>query len=252
MSKTNKHDKNQVSSSEFFNKNPDLFQVSPRPGGFLTLLVPTRSQGCLPLVNKKVSRNSSIVNEIDYCKYNDTIPMSVTTSPSKFSVKPPDAFSCPVKIQSKTASEYYPSSTSTSVSSKTETTEIHRLSMEMLGVTISCVMQIAANLDVSKETLEVAKTYLRCMKDENGNKPRNIFGILNEIRKLLQEKTSDVDVDGSQSSIGSSIFDNPTIPNSSNYALIQYSAIIAHSTVNQHSAIIQHSTKCYRFVSQPQ
>lgn len=55
--------------------------------------------------------------------------------------------------------------------------------INMLAVTISCVMMMAANLQVPEDYLNWAQRYLECIKDEENTNPQNVLGILGEVMK---------------------------------------------------------------------
>lgn len=55
--------------------------------------------------------------------------------------------------------------------------------INMLAVTISCVMMMAADLRVPEDYLVWAQSYLQCIRDEEGTNPPNIQGLINEIIK---------------------------------------------------------------------
>lgn len=55
--------------------------------------------------------------------------------------------------------------------------------INMLAVSISCVMMMAADIKVPEDYLVWAQSYLQCIKDDEGLNPPNIQGIINEIIK---------------------------------------------------------------------
>lgn len=67
-----------------------------------------------------------------------------------------------------------------------EMTNIQLDSLNMLAVTISCVMLMAAEANVPEQHMKWAETYLKCIKTEEDNHPPNIQGILNHIRYLRE------------------------------------------------------------------
>lgn len=69
-----------------------------------------------------------------------------------------------------------------------EMTNIQLDSLNMLAVTISCVMLMASDSKVPEEHMKWAETYLKCIKTEEDQHPPNIQGILNHIRYLKDPK----------------------------------------------------------------
>lgn len=60
---------------------------------------------------------------------------------------------------------------------------------DMLAITFSCVMLMASASDeISEEYFIWAENYLSCIKDEGGNYPTNVQGILNHIEFLRPGK----------------------------------------------------------------
>ncbi|KAJ8942759.1 hypothetical protein NQ314_009970 [Rhamnusium bicolor] len=63
-------------------------------------------------------------------------------------------------------------------------------SLTILAITITTIMLMAAkHSDIPKEHLRWALSYLECVKDEYGNAPPNVRGIMNNI-KLLDDSVS--------------------------------------------------------------
>lgn len=59
--------------------------------------------------------------------------------------------------------------------------------MMILSITISSIMLMAVDYkDLSKDHLRWTLSYLECVKDEYGNYPPNVRGIMNQI-KLIDE-----------------------------------------------------------------
>lgn len=55
--------------------------------------------------------------------------------------------------------------------------------INMLAVTVSCVMLMAADLKVPEDYLVWSQNYLQCIKDDEGTNPPNVQGLLSEIIK---------------------------------------------------------------------
>lgn len=64
-------------------------------------------------------------------------------------------------------------------------------SLNLLPITISCIMLMASEVPgIPEEYFTWTKMYLSCIKDEFGNHPPNVQGILNHIAYLEQEGQS--------------------------------------------------------------
>lgn len=74
--------------------------------------------------------------------------------------------------------------------SKIESDNSEDFADNMLAITISCVMLLAANVKaIPEEYMVFAERYLCCIKDENDMHPTNVQGILNHIRHRLRMKS---------------------------------------------------------------
>lgn len=60
--------------------------------------------------------------------------------------------------------------------------------IQMLQIVISTTLLLASDLKVPCVHLEWTRYYLECIKDEYGNRPPNIQGILNHIRYVIGER----------------------------------------------------------------
>ncbi|GJQ75660.1 hypothetical protein Trydic_g17735 [Trypoxylus dichotomus] len=176
--------KNVSSNAEILNNTcPEIFETSPRPGGFLKVMVPTRSQdymvdactcpttehGSIPR-KSAVSLGSSRFDRSTSFGQNLNSTLSAATS-REFRIKRA------IEEADWELTAVDETETVVGISSILQDT------INMLAVSVSCVMLMAADLPVPEDYLVWAQTYLQSIKDEDEMNPPNIQGIIGEIIK---------------------------------------------------------------------
>ncbi|KAF2880038.1 hypothetical protein ILUMI_26159 [Ignelater luminosus] len=131
-------------------KNPEVFSVSPRPGGYAkskydNLFLDVTSNRISPQdYSKECLSSNKVQTELLYCS-------PINKWNNKKSIADTESFGA----------------------------------NDVLAVTISCVMLMASDVpDIPEEYLKWAEDYLACIRDLKGNYPYNVKGILNYIRYL--------------------------------------------------------------------
>ncbi|XP_022918131.1 uncharacterized protein [Onthophagus taurus] len=164
-------------------RNPDIFATPPRPGGFMK-------------IKPKELAKTDVEEYMDVCERCTKIYDHEVTLRKK-RIKTPEKKFSKVSIhpvQRETESREFrirraleENDWETTVIDETDTivgiSNTYHFGMNMLAVTITCVMMMAAKIEMTMDYLDWAENYLECIKDDNGKLPRNITGILKEIEK---------------------------------------------------------------------
>ncbi|XP_018324838.1 uncharacterized protein LOC108736775 [Agrilus planipennis] len=167
--------------------NPEVFTAEPRPGGYVKATKTFADDSSSSESSSKVSKIGSTGSRCT-CKATNA-PESTDDG-----VMTPSYLLLKKLSQSRVSEDPCKIPTDCSLDeSSSRPLDPKIQSTKMLAITISCVMLLASQADVSLENLTIAESYLDCMRDENGDYPPNIEGILKKICDLKKNKSPQED-----------------------------------------------------------
>lgn len=176
--------------------NPDIFDISPRAGGFIKVLSP-KSQDYMS--------HGSLVSKpkICHCKSKMRyviIQKILNFARSTFFISSMGSFESDQNLSGKFDQSSLQASR-TKIDSNWSVTQIEEPdlvlgisdpvydTMNLLATTISCVMLLASGVNnMPEDYLIWTEQYLECIKNPDGRHPPNILGILNHIQLLKQSR----------------------------------------------------------------
>ncbi|ERL89970.1 hypothetical protein D910_07329 [Dendroctonus ponderosae] len=189
--------------------NPEIFSASPRPGGLAKIDVPPKPNKLLENAAKvrresqpstKSSRSRSRMSRTSSVKVKPTVKDSTSTSPSRKSLltvtttyqepKDLDIDSCPREFKVKQIIAATPWSVEFDeyLEPSEESKRIldpFQDSVDMLAMSISVIMLLSKGYaEISNTHFKWVISYLDCIRDEFGQTPPNVQGILNHINQL--------------------------------------------------------------------
>lgn len=189
--------------------NPEIFSASPRAGGLAKIDIPPKPNKLRENAAKvrresqsttKVSRSRSRMSKTSAVKVKPVAKDSTTTSPSRKSLltvtttfqepKDLDIDSCPREFKVKQIIAATPWSVEFDdyLEPSEESKRIldpFQDSVDMLAMTISVIMLLSRGYgQISKTHFKWVISYLDCIRDEFGQTPPNVQGILNYINQL--------------------------------------------------------------------
>lgn len=188
--------------------NPEIFSASPRPGGIAKIDIPPKPNKLKEIAAKAESLAKSGSSKKRSSKIGGSKPKSETavkedtqsrksllTIATKYDEpKPLAADDCPREYKVKQIISATPWSVEFDEFSE-RTEENQRIpdpfqdSVDMLAMSISVIMLLSRGYDQISETqFKWVISYLDCIRDEFGQRPPNIQGLLNHINEMTGGK----------------------------------------------------------------
>lgn len=176
------------------NTNPEILKVTPRPGGIIH--IPT-------------STPKSVRLEDDIFGVQKEFEAHIAEKVSK-------------EFRVQTALDDAFSINSEDITLPNEIKD----AMYMLGVTISSIILMAANHSLSKEHIEWTKHCLESIRDDFGNHPPNVQGILNHMKTI--QPAAEAEAEGEAGAEDEAGFETPEPPDTARgdeFATVQASMV---------------------------